>query len=965
VVAKWLFVFLILISALPTMVNAQPTSVILQGLPPLSARPEEFVTVVYTLQNQGLTLETFDFEITLPSGFTQVATLASVTLPAGAQEFVFVNVLVPNNAEARDFTIQLAAISRTDPTLRLTSDAIIRVQAAAKIRVRPIGVQENTEDGLIISFSVQNTGNVLDQIEFSATSFEGFQLQLTPTQAELASNQQTVVQVRLLVPPTAGSRKTQDRITFVASSTQFSNNSDSVTLSVELTPPLPDQIGTGLGWTMPTRVAFSFAQSNVPKSFLGLLSLTGGGKFNDTDGFDFRLSLDHTLRIRTVAVGVENSVLQLDLGDVGVSYDRFVGVSGRGAVLVLETPLNASLSAAVVSQGEIVPVAANFSLDLGQTRIGVSSEVALGQVPSESLISASLSQSLLNLLSFEAQGAFSFSDGLFAPAFQTGASFSQDMFDLNMSVAKFFPNFLGTATDQQQLQFSQVLGLDQLILSSLIDIQQNNVGLNPDLPTVGRNRILGLARLFPGEKLPTISAVLDVRTEKNITAIETTDTQAWSGSLSVFQPLNIVSLALSTSVNRSVDRLARTDAGTLTISSLLGWNSNGFSRTIRVAHVSNIDFNDLFVSDRSLTLETTMSFKLPIGQLSFGLSNSAPNTTLTASLNTAFPQGSFNTNGRVSFNESTLTGFSVQLNFSRNFGTRLPFIPIKGQIEGRVFNDINNNGLLDVGENLAEIVVVAGGGRVRTDTEGFFRLPPLEPGNYLVNVSGMASQLRPTIELPRSVNLRAGERMQIDIPLRAMASIEGIVYNDLNSNGQQDLGEDGFEGAIFTLSSSFGEDRQTRSTDRGRFSFVDLEPGEYTVNLNEANLPRRFIATTPGKITVQVLAQSTTDVSFGVVEQAPEIRFNLNEPTALFAINPELPTVDEMINFDANESFDPDGDIMLYEWDFNGDGVIDATGPLANFSFDTEGIYLATLTVTDNDGNKDDETKVIQVIADQ
>lgn len=960
-VAKFFFICLIWISLATVVAQAQPSSVTLTGLPPLTARPEEFVTTVFTLQNNGTTPETFDLELMLPPGFTQVAGLMPVTVTPGGQEFVFVNVLVPNNAEAADFTVTLTAISRTDPTLRISSQAIIRVVAAARIQVRALGVQEETGDGLTVAFSVRNTGNVADQIELRAESQKGFELELSQQSLELAPGQQTTVQVRIIVPPAAAASVNLDRITLTATSTQFDGNQDSIAINVELRPPLPDQISTALGWVMPTNAAFSFSQSNVPNSFLGLLSLTGGGELNDTDSFDFRLSLDHTFTVRTVAFGTKTTGLELDLGDVSASYDRFVAVSGRGAVLTIETPLNASLSAAAVSQAGVFPVAANFSLDLGDTTIGVSSEVPIRQVPTESVISASLRQSLLQSISLDAQGAFSFSDGLFAPAFLTGAGFSQGPFDLNISLSKFFPNFLGTAQDQQQLQFTQTLGLDQLVLSTLIDIQQDNIGLNPALPTVGRSRVFGVARWFPGERLPTLSAVVDLSTRKNISAITTVDTQSWNGSLSLVQPLNFVSLALSTSIDRTIDNLTGTDTGALTISSLLGWNTNGFSRTIRISHLSNVDFLGLFVTSRSLTLETTLSLRLPIGQLSFGLSNSAPNTTFTSALRTSFPEGTFNVSGQVAFENSTLTGFSVQLNFSRSFGTRLPFIAIKGQIEGVVFLDANGNGQKDDGEGFADLTVVAGGGRVRTDADGFFRLPPLSPGNYLVNLGGLPAFLSPGIELPQSVDLRAGQRVDLSIPLNPMSAIDGLAFNDLNSNGVHDAGELGVADLIVTLTSASGIERQTRTTDQGRFSFPNLTPGEYTVNLEESSLPRRHVLTTPGKVTVQVAPQSAATIQFGVVEQAPEIRFNLTEPTALFTHTPEVPTVGEQVTFDASASTDPDGTIDLYEWDLNGDGVTDAQGPAVTFTYDEAGAVLVILTVTDNDGNTDQESKIIQV----
>ena len=52
-------------------------------------------------------------------------------------------------------------------------------------------------------------------------------------------------------------------------------------------------------------------------------------------------------------------------------------------------------------------------------------------------------------------------------------------------------------------------------------------------------------------------------------------------------------------------------------------------------------------------------------------------------------------------------------------------------------------------------------------------------------------------------------------------------------------------------------------------------------------------------------------------------------------------------NFDASASFDPDGSIVAYAWDF-GDGTT-ATGPTTSHTFASAG-YVATLTVTDNLG---------------
>jgi PKD repeat protein len=60
---------------------------------------------------------------------------------------------------------------------------------------------------------------------------------------------------------------------------------------------------------------------------------------------------------------------------------------------------------------------------------------------------------------------------------------------------------------------------------------------------------------------------------------------------------------------------------------------------------------------------------------------------------------------------------------------------------------------------------------------------------------------------------------------------------------------------------------------------------------------------------------------------------------------------DTIISFDASESYDPDGTIVDYIWDF-GDGNT-ATGVTTTHAFDNYGTYLVTLTVTDNDGATD------------
>jgi PKD repeat protein/subtilisin family serine protease len=82
-------------------------------------------------------------------------------------------------------------------------------------------------------------------------------------------------------------------------------------------------------------------------------------------------------------------------------------------------------------------------------------------------------------------------------------------------------------------------------------------------------------------------------------------------------------------------------------------------------------------------------------------------------------------------------------------------------------------------------------------------------------------------------------------------------------------------------------------------------------------------------------------------------------PVARFTFSPANPLVNQWVTFDATSSYDPDGSIVSYSWDF-GDGAT-ATGSRVTKRYSAAGTYTVTLTVTDNRGATNSASQTITV----
>jgi len=181
-----------------------------------------------------------------------------------------------------------------------------------------------------------------------------------------------------------------------------------------------------------------------------------------------------------------------------------------------------------------------------------------------------------------------------------------------------------------------------------------------------------------------------------------------------------------------------------------------------------------------------------------------------------------------------------------------------GSIGDFVWYDTNNNGLQDVGEaGIPGVIVSISGSTLLTpketvtDSLGKYLFTDLKPGSYSLQFAQVADNTFTTPKvgtndaidsdvdstgLVTGVVLSSGETItNIDAGYisTSTASIGDFVWEDLNGNGLQDIGEPGIAGVTVNIkgeSGSVANVQQTTVSDAaGRYSFNGLKAGMYSI----------------------------------------------------------------------------------------------------------------------------------------
>ena len=106
---------------------------------------------------------------------------------------------------------------------------------------------------------------------------------------------------------------------------------------------------------------------------------------------------------------------------------------------------------------------------------------------------------------------------------------------------------------------------------------------------------------------------------------------------------------------------------------------------------------------------------------------------------------------------------------------------------------------------------------------------------------------------------------------------------------------------------------------------------------------------------------TVTDADGLTASNVVTIRVLNRVPHATFRISPFGAPRDYPVQFDASESYDPDGEIVVYNWDF-GDGTVGEGMHTEHVFPRQQSEYLVTLTIIDDSGAANSSVRTVIVL---
>ncbi len=300
---------------------------------------------------------------------------------------------------------------------------------------------------------------------------------------------------------------------------------------------------------------------------------------------------------------------------------------------------------------------------------------------------------------------------------------------------------------------------------------------------------------------------------------------------------------------------------------------------------------------------------------------------------------------------------SVTIYAGETVWVELPLTPVV-VIRGSVFEDADQDGARDADESgfaQVRVLVMSETGSYDgvTDISGAFSIVDLLPGTYTVSLDETTVPDRFEFTTPETATLEVGAEAPSSIAFGGFIREREVIITF-----QPPTADFFYEpesptvGQLVTLDGTYSFD-----FDGEIVAYAwDLD-ADGAVDATDAVVKRTFETAGSYEITLTVTDnagnEDTVTYTVNVAAGASIIPTVTLPPIAEFQVSPATPTVGQVVLFDASAASDPDGTIVAYGWDVDGDGAVDLTGRTMDLTFSTAGDHVVALTVTDDAGNSD------------
>jgi hypothetical protein len=963
--------FLVFVTAL-----AQGQPIELTAPPPRSAAPGEIITLTFLAINRGTAPDTYLFSVSAPAGFQTLGALPPLTLAAGAQEPVFVTLIISQETPAGTYSVTLEATSQSDPSVRATVQATVTVERVAGVVVRAPDAKEVDPDSeVVLSFSVTNRGNVIDAFRLEAFTPRGFFTKVEPGIMELLPGETRSVLVTVRVPPDVSAGFEAVTLTAVSLRSEGVQGSGATTLII--LPPEASKVPTALHLQAPAELSLGANVDFASSSLTPLISFLTYATLPEEQRFSISLKISDQISSQILPILPVNvseflftsqrGTFFVHVGDLPHTPLLYNALPRRGVELGF-TNLFSVLTAFGDQDGDFI----HEQRAMGLNFFGSGIAAALARLSVSGASPFVLTAANFRSAPLTVEGAVAeISAGLRRMFFLRAAPhfFGVTLGGDFLRVEPGFPSLTGFPAVTNDTQIWSLFGsggVGALAFSALLSGKRTDLfsdSFVQEITSITSQGRLIIRSLLPGWP----SFFFDVKfisRRSNDPPFSPLNTDEDIKSLTIADISSPISYVLTFQSNLFRDNLnPANDLDTFEFTSslitrpLLG--IEGLSLNISGKGTFQVDPNTSTPIDHQVTFIGRLAFTTPrvSAFLLLGLNSNLLYPFFSSyfgSFSVALLGGPVGASFSFSFTEPTSLSFTIEV--STKFAMPFESVIIKGRVEGTLFIDLNNNGARDPGEpGVADALLRLDNQLARTDAQGYFRFPPVDPGSYRVEIARAPLGLVPTVAIPINVTVAVGQVVTLEIPMRSVAIIRGRVFDDKNRNGQLDPNEPGLPNVrVFAVGAQTFE---ARSGSDGQY-VLQVPPGSYTVTLDRTTLPKRYEPTTPLTQTVTVQTGQTVTIDFGAYEVPRPVLF---APIADFTFTPAQPKVGERVIFDASASTDSDGQIVKYEWDFDGDGTVDATGKIVEHIFARAGDFPVKLTVTDNDNLQNSVTKVVPV----